>query len=142
MDERESPPPSRLALRINYWTDYVGTFDPSKVMAMVKRAFPETIIDWTDHQEARLKRALEAFAQIPEPRRESMVRSAWHDAWDNGPTFRFEIPCDGERTIKGQARRYSITFEIPDGVSGDMRDRLKAFLSGLQLGQTRWEEEP
>lgn len=124
----------KLAVRISYWTDFVGTFDPGKVVGLVMRAFPETVVDPTDHQAARLERDLESFAEIPEPQRSTMIRQATRNAQDNGPTFRFEIPTDAG-PVKGQARRYSVTLDLPDGISDDLRGRLEAFLHGLKLGE-------
>ena len=57
MDETASP--SYLCLHIDPWSDYVGAFDPRKVIGLVKRTFPETVIDWTDHQDMRLRGELE-----------------------------------------------------------------------------------
>jgi hypothetical protein len=142
MDETAPPSPSRLCLRINYWTDYVGTFDPRKVVGLVKRSFPETVIDSTDHQDVRLRRELEHFATIAEPQRETMLGQALRNAQDNGPTFRFEIPIPGGSPIKGTARRYSISFDIPAGSPATMRERLESFLNGLQLGQPEWWGKP
>ena len=139
----KTAPPSRLCLRISYWTDFVGTFDPRKVIGLIWRAFPETVIDWTDHQDVRLRRELEHFATIPEPlQRETMIRQALRNAQDNGPTFRFEIPTRNGDCIKGTARRYLINFEIPAGCPGEMRDRLKSLLEGLQLGRPELQERP
>lgn len=44
----------KLELAVDYWTDFVGAFDPRKVVILVKRAFPETIIDPTDYAAERL----------------------------------------------------------------------------------------
>jgi hypothetical protein len=126
----------KLAVRISYWTDFVGTFDPGKVVGLVKRAFPETVVDPIDYQAARLDRELEHFAKIPEPQRTTMIRQARRNAQDNGPTFRFEIPT-AVGPVKGQARRYSVTFDLPDGVSDDLRSRLESLLKGLQLGEPK-----
>jgi hypothetical protein len=131
-----------LTLRINYRTDCVGAFDPQKVVGLVKRAFADTIIDPLDYQEMRLKRELDFFSQVPDPeRRERMVRRAWRDAWDNGPTLRFEIPRDGGEPIKGMARRYRISFELPEGLDEATRNRLEGLLKGLAMGHPVYEEE-
>lgn len=126
-----------LAVRINYWTDFVGAFDPKKVVRQVKHTFPETVVDETDYQAARLDRELAAYADAPEPQRTKFIRDAKRQAQDHGPTFRFEIPSDAG-PIKGQARRYSVTLDLPDGVHDDLRDRLEEFLKGLRLGEPKW----
>ncbi len=127
----------RLEVTINYWADFVGTFDPGKVVRLVKRAFPETVIDPTDYQAARLDRELEHFAKAPEPTRAMLLRSARRNAQDNGPTFRFEIPTEAG-PIRGQARRYRVSLDLPDAISDDLRGRMEAFLRGLRLGEPKW----
>ena len=128
----------KLAVRIDYWTDFVGVFDPGKVVELVKRAFPETVVDPTDHQAEKLAREMDHFRQLPETQRETMIRQATRNARDNGPTFRFEIPTD-VGPIVGYARRYSVTFDLPEGAGAEIRDRLEAFLKGLNLGEPEWD---
>lgn len=130
----------RLGIRIPYWTDSVGTFDPRKVVEQVARAFPETVVDPTDHQAVRLERELAHFDGRPEPERSALIRQAWSNAQDNGPTFRFEIPTPAG-SIRGVARRYCVSFDLPDGVDDDRRGRLEQFLRGLRLGEPVWDAQ-
>jgi NAD(P)H-hydrate epimerase len=140
IDDAKSMEPSQLYLEINYWTDYVGTFDPKKVIGLIRGVFPETVIDWTDYQDARLRQELEYFASIPEPPRETVIRQALSNAQDNGPTFQFQIPTGEGDVIKGRARRYSVRFEIPAGCPVEVRDQLRSFLEGLELGRATLRE--
>ena len=67
-----------------------------------------------------------------------MIRQVIREAQDNGPTFRFEIPTDAG-PVKGEARRYWVTIELPDGISEELRGRLEEFVKGLRMGQPELE---
>lgn len=133
----------RIGVRLNYWSEFVGTFDPLKVVARIRRDFPEAIVDPTDYDAEKLKRDLKVmesipFEVIPEERRAVMIRQVTHTAQQDGPTFRFEIPT-AAGPVKGQARRYSVMLDLPDGLDNDVRGRFEAFLKGLRLGEPLWE---
>ena len=59
MDDTE-----RLYIRLDFWDDAVGAFEPAKILRQLKRAFPEAEIDPTDHLRVRLLRELEIWAQM------------------------------------------------------------------------------
>ncbi len=51
-----------LRLTLDFWDDAVGAFEPLKVLRQVQRAFPDTEVDSTDHQRARLLREEESWS--------------------------------------------------------------------------------
>jgi hypothetical protein len=128
------PSDERISLELSYWSDFVGTFDPWKVLWQVKKSFPSAVFDLTDHQEVRLNRDLEGWAHIPEPRRQTLVNQSKRLYRDNGPTYKFEIPCGQGAAIKGCARRYTVSFLLPLDVSPEIRQGIIAFLESLKLG--------
>ena len=104
MDDTE-----RLYIRLDFWDDAVGAFEPAKVLRQLKRAFPEAEIDPTDHQRVRLLRELEFWAQGEKAAelRETLVRQSWGLYQTNGPTYRFVIPFPSGHRVSGGARRLS-----------------------------------
>ena len=127
-----------LEIQIDYWAVSVGTFDPGKVVALIKLAFPETVVDPIDHSTAEVDRVAKFFEHMPEPETETVIRQIKRKAQNNGPTFRFEIPTD-LGPIQGFARRYSVGLDLPDDTSDELRGRLEAFLKGLKLGEFEWK---
>jgi hypothetical protein len=128
-----------ISLELPYWSEFVGTFDPWKVARRVKATFPGAVIDPTDYQEVRLNRELEFWARsdIPEATRQALIGQSKRCYRDNGPTYRFEIPCGLSAPIKGCARRYRVWFELPAGAPEELRQRILAFLETLALGPTK-----
>ena len=133
----------RLGLSLDWGDDAVGAFEPHKVLRQLRRAFPDAEVDPTDHQRVRLERELEMWSQhIPDPeRRASMVRSSWGLYATNGPTYRFVIPLPSGHRVEGGARRLSVWFRLPPGVSPDDRDRLADFLRSLRMGEPTPDDE-
>jgi hypothetical protein len=127
----------RISLELSYWTDFVGTFDPWKVLWRIKKTFPSAAIDTTDHQEVRLNRELEGWARndIPEPTRQTLIGQSKRLYRDNGSTYRFEIPCGLEASINGCVRRYSVSFNLPPDTPPEMRQSIITFLASLELGR-------
>lgn len=125
----------RLAAEVDSWGDGVGCFDPERVLGSLRRAFPEVILDLTDHQEVRLQRELGHWAQVEDTaRRDSLIRQSQGMARRNGPTYRFEIPTGAGGRVTGLARRYSVSVDLPRDTEPELRARVVAFLRSLQLG--------
>jgi hypothetical protein len=128
-----------IDLSISYWTNAVGTFDPWKVVCRIKNRFPDTVIDRTDHQQVRLQRELAFWNshEMPEERRQSLIRSSSCNARDNGPSYRVEIPFGLTQPVLGWARRYSVRFQVPAEAPDSVLDALETFLKSLDLGEAR-----
>lgn len=131
MEESES-----LYLRLDFWDDSVGAFEPAKVLRQLTRALPDVVIDPTDHQRVRLLRELEFWAQGEKTAalRESLVRSSWGLYQRNGPTYRFVVPFPSGHRVAGAVRRMSVGFEVPAGLPPEYREQLLAFLRSLRMG--------
>jgi hypothetical protein len=132
MDDTE-----RLYIRLDFWDDAVGAFEPAKVLRQLKRAFPEAEIDPTDHQRVRLLRELEFWAQGEKTAelRKTLVRQSWGLYQTNGPTYRFVIPFPSGHRVSGGARRLSVGFQVPAGLPPEHREQLLAFLRSLRMGE-------
>lgn len=126
----------KLALTIDYWTDSVGTFDPVKVVRMVKCSFPEAAVDERDYQAEELNNLRRHIKTLSEPGRTTMLRQAERKAMDNGPCFHFAIEV-GPDTVRGRVSRYELVLDLPDAVDGRLRCRVESFLASLKLGEVR-----
>jgi hypothetical protein len=126
----------RLYVRLDFWDDAVGAFEPAKVVRQLKRVFPEAEIDPTDHQRVRLLRELEFWAQGEKTAelRETLVRQSWGLYQTNGPTYRFVIPFPSGHRVSGRARRLSVGFKVPAGLPPEHCKQLLAFLQSLRMG--------
>lgn len=126
-----------LGLVLDFSDDTVGAFEPHKVLDLLERTFPDAEIDPTDHQQVRLLRELEGWAQhVNDPQtRESMVRSSWGLYKRNGPAYRFVIPLPTGHRVAGSARRLSVSFWLPPDLPPEERERLTSFLRSLRMGE-------
>ena len=133
----------RLYIRLDFWDDAVGAFEPVKVIRQLQRTFPEAEIDPTDHQRVRLLRELELWAQGEKVAelRETLVRQSWGLYQTNGPTYRFVIPFPSGHRVSGVARRLSVGFNVPAGLPLEHRAQLKSFLRSLRMGEPVWDDD-
>ena len=126
-----------LAVRLDWWDDTVGAFEPGKVLRQVRRVFPDAEIDPTDHQEVRLKRELEFWSQgerAPELR-DKLVRQSKELYRTNGPMYWFVVPIDSGHRVRGWARRLSVGFVLPPELPTVAREHLQTFLRSLKMGE-------
>jgi hypothetical protein len=133
-----------LSLRLDFWDDAVGAFEPAKVIRQLRRAFPEAEVDPTDHQRARLLRELEAWSRAEQGAdlRDSLVGQSWGTYRTNGPMYRFVVPFSSGHRVEGSARRLSVNFYVPAGLPPECRDQLLAFLRSLRMGEPVLDDEP
>ncbi len=125
----------RLELTIDYWTDFVGTFDPWKVLGLIKQAFPQMTSDNVDFQQERFQREVAHWreTEMPEEQRQELIRSSTRNCRDNGPSYEFEIPFEGFK-IEGVSRRYVVSFLLPKNTPTQIRDSVVKFLRSISLG--------
>ena len=131
-----------LYLRLDFWDDAVGCFEPSKVLRQLRRAFPEAEIDPTDHQRVRLLRELEHWARgvADSETRETLVGQSWGLYRTNGPWYRFVVPFPSGHRVSGAARRLSVGFQVPAGLPAEYRDQLVAYLRSLRMEEPALED--
>lgn len=131
-----------LGLRLDFWDDTAGAFEPAKVVRLLRRTFPDAEVDPTDHQHIRLERELEYWSrsEVTPEQRATLVRQSWGLYKTNGPTYRFVVPfASGHRPL-GQARRMSMGFWLPSGLPAEYRESLASFLRSLRMGEPKPEE--
>jgi hypothetical protein len=133
----------RLGIDLDFWDDVVWAFEPTKVLRQLRRAFPDAEIDPTDHQRVRLLRELEFWSrdEVTAEARETLVRQSWDLYQTNGPTYRFVVPLPSGHSIRGGARRLSVWFRVPAGLSPENRERVLAFLQSLRSGKPKLDIE-
>ena len=114
-------------------------FEPSKVLSLVRDAFPAAEIDPTDHQQVRLERELAGWVQgVQNPeRRAALSRQSWNLYKTNGPTYRFVIPFPTGQRIPGHVRRLSMAFWVPHGLPRDLLERLLTLLRSFRMGEPK-----
>ncbi len=126
-----------LQIRFDYWDDFVGAFEPSKVLRLLQQFFTDAEIDSTDHQRVQLLREIEHWSQteMPTEQRESLVRQSWGNYQTNGPTYRFVILFAAGRRVSGWSRRLTVGFRVPVDLPAENREQLLAFLRSLRMGE-------
>ena len=137
-----------LGLHLDSGDDTAAVFVPAKVVGLLQRAFPDTEVDPTDHQQVQLERELGFWSRdevAPEHRR-SLVLQSWGNYKRNGPTYRFVVPFPPGHKVRGQARRMSVVFWLPADLTAEHQEQLRAFLASLRLGVLEFgdcgEDEP
>ena len=133
----------RLEIRLDFWDDFVGAFEPMKVIRQLKAAFPEVELDPTDHQQVRLLQELALWTQteMPAERRGTLMRQSWGNYQTNGPTYKFVIPFASGHRVTGFARRLTVGFQMPADLPAAARERLIVFLRSLRMGEPELHEK-
>jgi hypothetical protein len=132
-----------LYMRLNFWDDAVGAFEPAKVIRQIKRAFPDAEIDPTDRHRVRLLRELEIWTKsdrFKEEDRETLVRQSSDNYQTNGPSYRFIVPFSSGHRINGGVSRLSVGFQVPAGLPSEYREHLQAFLKSLRMGEPAFDQ--
>jgi hypothetical protein len=114
----------------------VVTFDPLKVLACIKNAFPTLTCDYHDHAHAQLDSLRQFFQEhaVPDSTRKTMERSIRHSVAQNGPVYLFEIACADGAVITGSTRRYRTNFRSATPVDPALEAQIIALLRALNVG--------
>jgi hypothetical protein len=102
-------------------------FDPTVVIARLRKAFPEVEVLPQDFA----WRDFDAFRQhgvVGEA-----VRIAENDARRRGPLWVFRLPVPGKPAIRGAAERYCVRIFNEEPIPEPLRSRFLAFLEGLRF---------
>jgi hypothetical protein len=104
----------------------VGCFDPTVVVARLKKAIPEVVvrpnIAWKDYDSFREHGAPEGALLI-----------AINDAMRRGPNWSFDIPTAAGRMIHGNAERYVVRICDSEPIPEDLKTRFLAFLETIRF---------
>jgi hypothetical protein len=122
----------QIACGLYYSSDDVAVFDPEKVVAKLRLAFPDVDIDPTDQSAAeveRIRQFIESKADSDPNVRSTMLRQIQGKARRNGPVYSFSLAG-----LTGTAGRYSIAFIAEVEIEPSLRQRIVSFLESLGLG--------
>ncbi len=113
-------------------------FDPSKVIAKARAAFPEATFIPGDQAAAEAQRAevflAEELREDPHGPARTVVASLRRKAKSYGPSFAFTIPVAGSKPIRGLARSVAVGFHFQEPLPVPIRERLYGFLKCLGVG--------
>lgn len=127
---------TQIICSIRYNSDTVLCFDPQKVLAKVRQAFPGVVVDPTDLSAAEVSRVT-TFAQsldrISAESQEAMRRQIAGKQQRMGPAFRFELA----ETFTGYANRYALVFEAESHFDDEVSQQVLALVETLEAGQVR-----
>jgi hypothetical protein len=107
----------------------LGMFDPATTVDQLRAAFPEIRLLPGDQLALSADRAeAGGFPDL-------IVRTLRRNQQEYGPAYAFEIDLPEQRKIRGNARRYDVTFLFDDSLDEDWRQRLSDFLHSLGGGR-------
>lgn len=107
--------------------DNIGCFDPWIVVARLKEAIPEVVVQPEDSA-WRAYDWFQAHGAV-----EGAIRIAERDAMRRGPIWSFEIPTTDGRMIRGHAERYVVEIGGEEPIPNDLKGRFLAFLETLRF---------
>jgi hypothetical protein len=105
----------------------VGCFDPTVVIARLRKAFPDVEVipqdfAWKDYDSFRQRGAVEGAVRIAE-----------NDARRRGPIWTFRMPQPGRPPIRGRAERYDVSLWSDEPVPEPLRSQFIEFLAELRF---------
>jgi len=104
-------------------------FDPNKVVARLRRLFPDLEVDPRDYA----WRDFDLFAQHGMVDESGALGVAARDARRRGPVWRFRVPVAGGGHVQGQAERHSVWFMSKPPFPEPLRSQLVEFVEGLRF---------
>ena len=131
----------RITLRLPYWDDGVGCFDPQRFVVQLLACFPGAEVDPTDRSSVEVEQVERflASSDATEDVKESMRRQIRGKAQRMGPAYHFRLSLPSGCRAEGLATRYSITFRSEQPLSAEERELLTEFLTSLRLGAPQFE---
>lgn len=105
----------------------VCCFDPTVVLARLRKAFPELVVSPLDSS----WKTYVGLAKIDAGA--TTLRIAENDAQRRGPIWTFELPLFDGTAIRGKAERYIVCFQSKEPIPESHRDRIIDFLHELQF---------
>ncbi|MGL6073546.1 MAG: hypothetical protein ACRC8S_05210 [Fimbriiglobus sp.] len=109
--------------------DNIACFDPSVILARMRREFPEIEIDPTDYA----WRDYKGFLAMGLTSEDSALGVAAADARHRGPLWLFRIPSPDGVSIRGSTERYRVLFHRSQPFPEALRLRLLEFLEKLRF---------
>jgi hypothetical protein len=114
-------------------------FDPAKVIARARLAFPEATFLPGDQAAAEVERAERTLApqlqSDPEGPAHQVLASLRRKACAYGPAYAFLIPQENGEPIQGLARSVNVQFLFTSPLAEATRCRLIDFLKSLGVGR-------
>jgi hypothetical protein len=122
---------------LDYWGVEVGTFDPEKVLARMRSAFPQLTSDFHDHANDEVENVVKSLKGncASESTEAAIKRQIQGKTRRNGPVYRFKIRFDSGELIEGMTSRYSVQFTLPDNANSATLGQIENFLRELDLGR-------
>lgn len=115
--------------------------DPGAVIPRLRAAFPEAEVLPGDQLAAEARRAEAFLAKELQANPNSPARwileSLRRKAQTYGPAYAFRISTEGGKVIKGNARRFNVTFLFDEPLPEDLRQRLIDFLTSFGVGKVK-----
>jgi hypothetical protein len=112
--------------------------DPAASIDKLKEWFPEVTVLPGDQLAASVKQIEEATVaerqKNPDSPLHSVLESERRKSRTFGPAYAFRLPLPEGGTLRGNARRYNVTFLFDDPLSESLRQRLIAFLQSFGVG--------
>ena len=108
--------------------DVVGCFDPTVVIARLRRAFPDEVeVDPEDQGWKDYKAMLRLGGYEP------ALRTAERDAQRRAPIRLFRFPTGTEQVVYGKAERYHVSIWSEQPIPEPLKSRFLEFLRGLEF---------
>jgi hypothetical protein len=109
----------------------VSCFDPTVVIARLRKRFPNVLIGPDDLS----RKDIELLSQMkPMQGKEDALLIAQRDAQRRGPIWAFELPQDSDIKILGTAERHRVSFRSDRPIREPLRSEIWAWLRELKYG--------
>lgn len=122
--------------QIQYSDDLSQGFDSDGVVRSLLDAFPEAVVDSTDHAQEEVRR-LETFLASHDTSDENkriMMNQIRGKAARNGPTYKFEL-TGSVPPIVGYIKKWWVSFHSDAAFDPRLGDRILRFLTQLPKGE-------
>ncbi len=121
-----------LAINIFHEPEFLD-FEPAEILERLQKSFLNVLVEPEDPLVVKARSLEKKLAEIGE-QGSIVVKDAWRNAKELGPTFAFTIEENKDELIKGRIGRYMVKFEFERSVSKNIRDRLCELLLSLEAG--------
>lgn len=125
----------RIESSIDYHDGGLLNYDPARIRAIFFVHFPEAVFDQTNYSRTVLERFFQAVEEKNLEPPQFVIDKKWELAFQNGPTFKYAVPCKENGDFLVTIQRFRVVFDTEKSFSSLNEAKIIDFLKLINYGE-------